>query len=157
MKNKKLSILIAAWFLLTGAVLCYLSYGLDWLDTRLYYSHWEALGFLSNLDPMAKPKLVAFALIDLLIFIPTYFYLTLELIRPLQTKRLLPLLFLCVLTSADLLETIFGLIALNGKGWESGFVPMVMSLSTPVKWVALLLLTLSFLWIRFVSLKNKTN
>lgn len=116
--------------LLSFALILWLSSGIHLLDGRLFYSSYEAIGFLAE-----NPQIQAVLWIDLCFFLPSYFLLGKALSRSNSA-----LLFLSIAAAADFTETSLQIIGLHGIGLSSGWVPMAVSLSTPLKWLAL------FLW-----------
>lgn len=120
------------------------SQNLNVLDSRLFYTPEEALRYFQSLDLQLREKIVKFSMIDAVLFVPIY-GITLWTL----TKRFQLGLFgsrlLTTLIAADTLENILILVAITNvtpPGWP---LLTLLSLTTPLKWGALIAWTGCFL------------
>ncbi len=101
------------------------------LDTKLYYSHEEALAYFASLGSSGTENYKLIALVDLFVYIPAYTWLLL-----LFAKRFLPekyLIFVFIPTVFDILET--SVIYLFLSGYLKSF-PVWTGYVTGVKWIS---------------------
>lgn len=132
---KKNTFLLIA-LIAAGILLKWVSQGIPTLDARFSYSSYEALGFLAELSPIDMQRLRVITAIDLLLFIPIYSVLFYRL-TALEYGRKFQLVLLTVGITADVFETILEFLGTHEVGWVTGWLPQLLSLSTPTKWIAL--------------------
>lgn len=131
--------------LLVGTLLLWLSKDMHTLDSRLSYSLYEAVAFFADLNEENKQKLRWICAIDFLLFIPVYALMLARLTLESGKARLFQISFLSIGIAADCSETIFEFLGTHGIGLQSGWLPQALAISTPTKWIALLLWGLVFL------------
>jgi len=130
--SSKFRLEVIAGILLVGVSVLLMYLGANQiLDTKLYYSHEEALGYFSALTSAQTENYKLIALLDLFVYIPAYTWLLF-----LVGRRFLPdkyLLLIFIPTVFDIVET--SVIYLFISGILSGF-PSWTGYVTSIKWIS---------------------